>query len=127
MLVDSNEDSPPLHTHAATHYGAQLVHPLRGQVRAGGERRTAGGEAAADAGVASRARHAWDAHPALARLVMKARDEIERVFGRLRCAAGGPAAWVRRLARVRRWVSAKITVYNARLEVRERVRAGAVA
>ncbi|HEV2292428.1 MAG TPA: hypothetical protein VGR35_01150, partial [Tepidisphaeraceae bacterium] len=62
--------------------------------------------------------------------VHKARQEIERVFGVLTCTAGGLAnlpAWVRGLSRVRRWVGVKIILYNARLEVRERLQSLAAA
>ena len=72
----------------------------------------------------------WDERPGLAGLVLKARDEIERVFGVLTCTAGGLAplpAWVRTLPRVRRWVGAKIILYNARLKAQERKQLMAVA
>ena len=47
---------------------------------------------------------------------------IERVFGHLTCTPGllGPLpAFVRGLARVRRWVGAKICLYHARESARE--------
>lgn len=47
------------------------------------------------------------------------RREVERYFGQLSAFGGGLAplpAWVRTLVRVRRWVTAKITIYHARLE-----------
>ena len=56
--------------------------------------------------------------------VLKTRDEIERVFGVLTCTGGGLSSlppWVRTLSRVRRWVGVKIILYNARLEVQERL------
>jgi hypothetical protein len=47
------------------------------------------------------------------------------------CTAGGLGTalppWVRTLARVRRWVGAKIVMYNARLAVQDRLRTEAVA
>jgi len=46
------------------------------------------------------------------------RREVERYFGQLSAFGGGLAplpAWVRTLERVRRWVTAKITIYHARL------------
>ena len=55
---------------------------------------------------------------------MKARDEVERIFGALTSFGGGLAplpAWVRRLMRVRRWVTAKIIIYHARLFSRKAV------
>jgi len=57
-------------------------------------------------------------------------DTIERVFGVLCCTAGGLGAlppWVRTLDRVRRWVGAKIVLYNARLAVQDRLREAAPA
>ena len=57
-------------------------------------------------------------------------DTIERVFGVLCCTAGGVGAlpsWVRTLERMRRWVGAKIVLYNARLAVQDRLREAAPA
>ena len=54
--------------------------------------------------------------------MLKARDEVERAFGVLTSTAGGLGplpAWVRTLGRVRRWVGAKIILYNARLQAQE--------
>jgi hypothetical protein len=54
--------------------------------------------------------------------IMKTRDEVERIFGALTSFGGGLAplpAWVRRLTRVRRWVTAKIIIYHARLFCRK--------
>jgi len=52
------------------------------------------------------------------------RGEVERHFGQLSCFGGGLAplqAWVRRLPRVRAWVTAKIIIYHARLRARTRL------
>lgn len=49
------------------------------------------------------------------------RRNVERYFGQLTCFGGGLAplpAWVRRLPRVRRWVTAKLIIYHARLKTR---------
>ena len=65
----------------------------------------------------------WKADPGLCRHVLRDRDDIERTFGILTCTGGGLGplpAWVRTLARVRRWVGAKIALYHARLQVRQR-------
>ena len=70
----------------------------------------------------------WEQQPELARRVYRERTEIERVFSRLSCYGGGLGplpAWVRRLDRVTLWVTAKITLYHARLIVRERRQAAA--
>jgi prepilin-type processing-associated H-X9-DG protein len=49
------------------------------------------------------------------------RRNVERYFGQLTCFGGGLAplpAWVRTLPRVRMWVTAKIILYHARLQIR---------
>ena len=130
ILADSNYDSAPLHRDAAGQGGAAgawLVHPLRGQRRARGrfrERELRQMPASRRALV-----QAWEQRPALLRMASRWRQQIERVFAVLSCTGGGLAAlpaWVRGLERVRRWVGAKIILYNARLEARERLRAGHV-
>lgn len=131
VLKDSNYDSAPLHKAAAALApAAALVGPLKGQNRVKGgahhpvtlrqmgpERR----ELVA----------AWAHCPGLIELVLRARDTIERVFGVLCCTAGGLGTalppWVRTLGRVRRWVGAKVILYNARLEVQDRLREAAAA
>ncbi len=50
------------------------------------------------------------------------RNAIERHFGQLSSFGGGLAplpAWVRTLERVRRWMTAKIMIYHARLAIRK--------
>jgi len=130
VLADSNYDSAPLHRAAAGQDGAAgawLVHPLRGQRRVRGrfrDREMRQMPASRRALV-----RAWEQRPALVRWAMKWRNGVERVFAVLSCTAGGLAAlpaWVRGLERVRRWVGTKIVLYNARLAVRERLRAAAV-
>jgi hypothetical protein len=120
VLTDSHYDSAPLHQQVCEPLGVWLVHPLRGQDRAGGKNRwwklrqmPATRRALVDL---------WADHPTLMRFVFKARQQIERVFGVLTCTGGGLSslpAWVRGLPRVRRWVGVKIVLYNARLHVRE--------
>ena len=123
VLADSNYDSAPLHRAAAGQdggAGAWLVHPLRGQRRVRGrfrDREMRQMPASRRALV-----HLWAARPALARMALRWRNQVERVFAVLTCTAGGLAAlpaWVRGLERVRRWVGTKIIVYNARLAARE--------
>jgi hypothetical protein len=73
---------------------------------------------------------AWDESPGLCRFVRKGRGGIERNFSTRTCAGGGSGplpAWVRSLARVRRWVGAKVVLYNARLQLRRGHEAKAVA
>ena len=65
----------------------------------------------------------WENQPGLARAVYTRRWQIERIFAHLTCFGGGLAplpAWVRRIDRVRLWITAKIAIYNARVEIRER-------
>ena len=127
VLADSNYDSAPLHRAAAGQDGAAgawLVHPLRGQRRARGRFRA---RELRQMPASRRALVAlWEDRPALARRAMRWRNQVERVFAVLTCTAGGLAAlpaWVRGLERVRRWVGTKVVLYNARLAVRERLRA----
>ena len=121
VMMDSNYDLAPLHKHADP-LGLCLIHPLKGQKRVG----KSGHHPVTlrQRGAARRTRgRAWTAHPDLMEFVLKTRDEIERAFGVLTCTGGGLVglpAWVRTLSRVRRWVGAKIILYNARLEVQEK-------
>jgi len=120
VIADSHYDSAPLHQQVSEPLGVWLIHPLRNQHRAVGEFR----QQKLQQMPWSRRElvRLWEDHAELMRFVYKARQEIERVFGVLTCTAGGLAnlpAWVRHLDRVRRWVGAKIILYNARLEVRK--------
>jgi hypothetical protein len=130
VLADSNYDSAPLHRAAAGQTGAAgawPVHPLRGQRRARGrfrDRELRQMPASRRALVAL-----WERRPELLRWAMRWRNQVERVFAVLTCTGGGLAAlpaWVRGLERVRRWVGTKVVLYNARLAIRERLRAAAV-
>jgi hypothetical protein len=120
VLADSHYDSAPLHAEVCEPRGVSLVHPLRGQDRAGGKNRW---WKLRQMPVSRRELiRLWERHPEMMRFVFKARQEIERVFGVLTCTAGGLAslpAWVRHLDRVRRWVGVKIILYNARLDARQ--------
>jgi len=124
VLTDSHYDSAPLHQQVCEPLDVRLVHPLRGQNRAGGKNRwwkLRKMPASRRALV-----HLWANHLPLMRFVFKARQQIERVFGVLTCTGGGLThlpAWVRGLERVRRWVGVKIVLYNARLELAARLQA----
>jgi hypothetical protein len=129
ILADSHYDSAPLHKDTIQPLGLCLLHALAGQKHAGGihrDRKLRQMPATRRALV-----HAWEKHPAITRLVFKSRQTIERVFGVLTCAAGGLGtalpSWVRTLARVRRWVGAKIILYNARLAAQQRAQSIAIA
>jgi hypothetical protein len=131
VLKDSNYDSAPLHKAAAELVpAAALVGPLKGQGRVKGG--THHPVTLRQMGPARRELvAAWEDFPGLIELVLRARDEIERVFGVLCCTAGGLGTalppWVRTLDRVRRWVGAKIVLYNARLKAQDRLREAAAA
>jgi hypothetical protein len=131
VLKDSNYDSAPLHKAAAEVVpAAALVGPLKGQDRVG-----EGGHHPVTLRQMGPQRRelvaAWEHCPRLVELALRARDTIERSFGVFVCTAGGLGtalpSWVRTLARVRRWVGAKIVLYNARLAVQDRLQTGAAA
>jgi len=119
VLADSNYDSADLSTQCAAD-GRPLLTPLRAQQRVKPEGHHP--VTLRQMGPARRATvAAWRDHPALCRFVLKSRVGIERNFSTLTCGGGGLGplpAWVRTLARVRRWVGAKIALYHARLQVR---------
>jgi len=67
----------------------------------------------------------WQHPSRIASLIYGRRIEVESVFGELVSTGGllGPLpAWVRGLKRVRRWVGAKIILYNARWRVRHQAK-----
>ena len=116
VLADSHYDSGPLHQQVCEPRDLWLVHPLRGQDRAVGTNRwwKLRQMPATRRALVS----LWADHLPLMRFVYKARQQIEGVFAVLTCTGGGLSnlpAWVRGLARVRRWVGVKIVLYNARL------------
>jgi hypothetical protein len=129
VMADGNYDSAPLHRGTAAPPGVCLLHPLKGQQRVGerGHHPVTLRQMGPDRRELVRC---WDERPDLMKLVLKARDTIERVFGVLTCTAGGLAglpAWVRTLQRVRRWVGVKVILYNARLKAQENARLAAAA
>ena len=122
VMADSNYDSAPLYKQGDER-GVVLITPLKGQARVGPEGHHP--MTLIQMGPARRELvQTWKDRPELMHLVLKMRDEIERVFGVLVCTGGGLAglpAWVRTLDRVRRWVGVKIILYNARLKVQDRL------
>jgi hypothetical protein len=110
VLADSNYDSSLLYQ-AVQDRGSTLITPLKGRARSPGQ-----------LGRMSPARRSaielWDHHREICEHVQEWRDQIERIFSAL-CGFGGGLsplpAWVRRLPRVRRWVTGKVILYNARL------------
>ena len=113
VLADANYDGRKLYS-AIDEHGATLFTPQRRRHdTAEGMRRTCAPR--------RRAMERWRDDPAGSRELYRRRAMVERVFSALTTFGGGLSplpAWVRRIDRVRRWVTAKIAIYNARVEVR---------
>ena len=108
LLADQGYDSGPLYDFAMAR-GTLLFTPLF---------RHAGGGHRPPSAARMLAKRLWEhgGHALYAR-----RDAIERHFAQLSSFGGGLAplpAWVRTLERVRRWITAKIVIYHARLRLR---------
>jgi hypothetical protein len=94
--------------------GSHLLTQLRGHSHAASRLRAMGH-------ARREALQAWSHHTGLCRQAMARRKQIERIFSSLCSYGGGLAplpAWVRRITRVRRWVTAKVILYHARLNCR---------
>lgn len=114
VLADGNYDSGPLYQ-AIADRKSMLLTRLRSKARS--EKQMKQMCPARRAAVIL-----WENYADVCEETMKTRDEVERVFGALTCFGGGLAplpSWVRRLPRVRRWVTAKIIIYHARLFLRK--------
>lgn len=114
VMADGNYDGKALYT-AVVEQGASLLTPQKKN------RRT---EAAyRNTCPARRAvMELWREQPEAMWELYGRRAQIERVFSALSCCGGGLGplpAWVRRLERVTRWVTAKIALYNARVSLRK--------
>lgn len=109
ILADQGYESGPLYDFAMER-GTLLFTPLF---------RHAGGGHRPQSPARLLAKRIWD----LGGDVLYARrNAIERHFGQLSSFGGGLAplpAWVRTLERVRRWITAKIIIYHARLRLRK--------
>ena len=110
VLGDSNFDSRYLYQDVAQR-GGQLLTPLKG--RSTQERNLK------QMGPGRRNALAWWTHrPTMCETLLRRRDQIERIFSALTGFGGGLTTlppWVRRIGRVRGWVTAKIAIYHARL------------
>ncbi|UCF33507.1 MAG: transposase [Phycisphaerales bacterium] len=109
LLADQGYESGPLYDYARQR-GVILMTPLSKNA-GGGHRRQSQGRMLA--------KRLWDYG---GETLYRRRDAIERFFGQLSAFGGGLAplpAWVRRLERVQRWITAKVIIYHARLLVRE--------
>lgn len=109
LLADQGYESGPLYDHARER-GVILMTPLS---------KNAGGGHRQQSKARMFAKKLWDSG---GETLYKRRDAIERFFGQLSAFGGGLAplpAWVRRLERVERWITAKVIIYHGRLLVRE--------
>jgi len=117
VLADGNYDSDNLYRQVHQR-GAWLFTPLKGK-RAespGRLRRLSFARRTIHDLWGRKKKLCWDAY--------RERGQIERIFSTLTSFAGGLSPlpnWVRRLDRVTRWVTAKVTIYNARLLARRDV------
>ena len=110
VLADGAYDSGTLYDHVLEH-GALLLTPLPTNVGGGHRPQSPARLLAA---------RMWNNG---AETVYRERIEIERIFSRQSSFGGGLAplpAWVRRQARVWRWVAAKLILYHARLALRRK-------
>jgi len=117
VLADQAYDGHELYNALAAKNGLLLVKP-RGYAKHPVTRRQMGP-------IRREAIAAWQHMPHVAHYVYKQRIHVEGCLSNL-CSYGGGLgplpAWVRTLGRVRRWVGAKIILYNARLNVRKRLK-----
>jgi hypothetical protein len=116
VLADGNYDGNRLYE-AIGKRGACLLTPLRGRARSAHRRQPMSAER-------QWAIDLWDRREKLCWTIYRHRTGIERIFSALTCHAGGLGplpAWVRTLRRVTQWVTAKIILYHARLQVRREV------
>jgi hypothetical protein len=113
VLADANYDSAPLYA-AVRQRRAHLLTPLKGATKS--RRRLQQMEPSRRMIL-----EWWQSMPAVCRMLLAFRPQIERIFSALTVFGGGLTTlppWVRRLDRVRRWVAAKIAIYHARLKCR---------
>ena len=113
VLADANYDSRFLYD-AARERDAWFFAPIKGNAAKTRSRTTK----ARLVGV-----EFWRRHPTVAKRVYARRTDIERIFSQCVVTGGGLnplPAWVRRLDRVTLWVTAKIAIHNARINVAQR-------
>ena len=115
VFADGNYDAHVLHKDVQRRGGWLITRP-RGRAKHPVTRRQMGSNR-------RRLIDLWDKDPALMKRVYRERLRVERVFGQLTAIPGllGPLpAFVRGLARVRRWVGAKICLYHVRQDAKQR-------
>jgi hypothetical protein len=114
VLADANYDSGKLYQ-AVDDHNSQLLTPLKGMAESVGQLRRM-------PAARKRVMKLWQNVGDQCKELLKLRYEIERIFSAISCFGGGLSplpAWVRRLPRVRKWVSAKLIFYHARLILRK--------
>lgn len=114
VLADANYDSGKLYQ-AVDDHNSQLLTPLKGMAQSVDQLRRM-------SEARKRAMKMWQCFAKQCKELLKLRYEIERIFSAITCFGGGLnplPAWVRRLPRVERWVSAKLIFYHARLLLRK--------
>ena len=115
VLADTNYDSGLLYQQIEQ-CGSQLLTPLKGKAASPGRLKKM-------PAARRKVLQLWLEDPAWCEQALTARGSIERTFGTISGFAGGLGplpAWVRRLERVERWVTAKLIIYHARLQARKR-------
>jgi hypothetical protein len=118
VLADTNYDSAKLYEQIEQ-CGSQLLTPLKGKAASPGRLKQM---PAARRNILQ----LWQEDPAWCEAALTMRGSIERTFGTISCFGGGLSplpAWVRRLERVERWVTAKLIIYHARLQARKQAAA----
>jgi len=123
IQADSHYDSAPLHADTIMPLGLTMLSPLAGQNKVQSKSRAR--HLKSMPATRRTLVHCWKNHPALMDYLLRSRDDIERTFGTLTCGADGLSglpAWVRGLARVRRYVGGKIILYNAMQTLRHQRR-----
>ncbi len=114
VLADANYDSGKLYQ-AVDDQNSQLLTPLKGMAQSVCQLRRM-------PAARKRAMKLWQRFGNQCKELLKLRYEIERIFSAVSCFGGGLSplpTWVRRLPRVRKWVSAKLIFYHARLILRK--------
>ncbi len=115
VMADGNYDGKALYS-AVVEQGAALLTPIKKNRRSAAAYRNTSPARQAAMGM-------WREYPDEVWALYGKRAQIERVFSALSCCGGGLGplpAWVRRLERVTRWVTAKIALYNARVSLRKK-------
>lgn len=114
VLADGNYDSDNLYRQVSQR-GALLLTPLKGKPARSHQRLRRMSPARLTAMAM------WNQDEQSCRQAYRERARIERIFSALSSFGGGLGplpAWVRRLERVRRWVTTKVIIYHARLLAR---------